>query len=388
MASPKVFISSTCFDLNVARSQLRLFVSSLGYEPVMSEYMDVLYDPRIHTHTSCLKEIPNCDLVVLIIGSRFGGKGVPESISQLDFEKLKELSKSSGALENPQNLSITQLEILGALTEGVPIFAFVDSRVMHDHELYEKNKNSKIIDEIKFPSIEKPETAKFIFEFINFLRHRLRGNGVFSYARYEEIEQTLKRQWASWYQRLLWEQRKSVAEQRQIDNMADQLEALKTAILAAIPNTDAREGARAVVRFRRLVDILLCFEGSTAELLEKNIDFESLLQQLDIQSIDLISLGRRPRPTTVFVRTDGLFYEGRLGSGISADKISAEWETFKDLKLDTKRIVIETASELGGMKWLSLSKEKFSDVIAREKAEKEIDRTVSLADLIAQNLDD
>jgi hypothetical protein len=354
----------------------------------MSEYMDVLYDPRIHTHTSCLKEIPNCDLVVLIIGSRFGGKGVPESISQLDFEKLKELSKSSGALENPQNLSITQLEILGALTEGVPIFAFVDSRVMHDHELYEKNKNSKIIDEIKFPSIEKPETAKFIFEFINFLRHRLRGNGVFSYARYEEIEQTLKRQWASWYQRLLWEQRKSVAEQRQIDNMADQLEALKTAILAAIPNTDAREGARAVVRFRRLVDILLCFEGSTAELLEKNIDFESLLQQLDIQSIDLISLGRRPRPTTVFVRTDGLFYEGRLGSGISADKISAEWETFKDLKLDTKRIVIETASELGGMKWLSLSKEKFSDVIAREKAEKEIDRTVSLADLIAQNLDD
>lgn len=388
MAAPKVFISSTCFDLNVARSQLRLFVSSLGYEPVMSDYMDVLYDPRIHTHTSCLKEIPNCDLVVLIIGSRFGGKGVPESISQLDFEKLKELSKSSGALESPQNLSITQLEILGALSEGVPIFAFVDSRVLHDHELYEKNKNSRIIDEIKFPSIEKPETAKFIFEFINFLRHRLRGNGVFSYTRYEEIEQTLKRQWASWYQRLLWEQRKSVAEQRQIDNMADQLESLKTAILAAIPNTDAREGARAVVRFRRLIDALLCFEGSNAELLEQNIDFDSLLKKLDIESIELFSQTRRPRPSTVFVRTDGYYYESRLGSGMSANRLANEWETFRELKLDTKRIVIETALELGGIKLLSLSKEKFCDVVARENAEKDDVRPVSLADLIAQNLDD
>ncbi|TAE73643.1 MAG: DUF4062 domain-containing protein [Verrucomicrobia bacterium] len=388
MAAPKVFISSTCFDLNVARSQLRLFVSSLGYEPVMSDYMDVLYDPRIHTHTSCLKEIPNCDLVVLIIGSRFGGKGIPESISQLDFEKLKELSKSSGALENPQNLSITQLEILGALSEGVPIFAFVDSRVLHDHELYEKNKNSKIIDEIKFPSIEKPETAKFIFEFINFLRHRLRGNGVFSYARYEEIEQTLKRHWASWYQRLLWEQRKSVADQRQIDNMADQLEALKTAILAAIPNTDAREGARAVVRFRSLIDVLLCFEGSTAELLEQNIDFDSLLKKLSIASVQSFSQARRSRPATVFVRTDGFYYESRLGSGMGINRLSNEWENFRELKLDTKRIVIETTQELGGVRLLSLSKEKFCDAVARENAEKDNIQLVSLADLIAQNLDD
>lgn len=386
MASPKVFISSTCYDLNVVRSQLRLFVLGLGYEPVMSEFMDVLYDPRIHTHTSCLKEIPNCDLVILIIGSRFGGKGVPESISQLDFEKLRELSKSSLVLDNPDNLSITQLEILGALSEEVPIFPFVDSRVMHDHELYEKNKTSAIIDQIKFPSIEKPETAKFIFEFINFLRHRLRGNSVFSFSRYEDIEQTLKRQWASLYQRLLWEQRRSTAETRQIENMADQLESLKTAILAAIPTTDARETARAVVRFRRLVDMLLCFEGATPELLKENITFDELLKSLQIKSIELVSLRGRPRPTPVYVRYDGKFYETRAGMVMSAERLSSEWDSFRQLKLDTKSIVIETGSDAGGFRWLVPSKENFDDVIAHEKALKKGE--IGLADLIAANLDD
>lgn len=52
MSALRVFISSTCYDLGIARESLRKFIVSLGYEPVMSDYSDVLYDPRIHTHTS------------------------------------------------------------------------------------------------------------------------------------------------------------------------------------------------------------------------------------------------------------------------------------------------------------------------------------------------
>ena len=37
----------------------------------MSDYNDVLFDPRSHTHESCIKEIANADVVILIIGSRF-----------------------------------------------------------------------------------------------------------------------------------------------------------------------------------------------------------------------------------------------------------------------------------------------------------------------------
>lgn len=65
MAGIRIFVSSTCYDLSVVRSELRAFIQSMGYEPIMSDYSDVLYDPRIHTHTSCVNEISNCDILML-----------------------------------------------------------------------------------------------------------------------------------------------------------------------------------------------------------------------------------------------------------------------------------------------------------------------------------
>ena len=41
MAVPKVFISSTCFDLSEIREQLSRFISNYGFEPVLSEHGDV-----------------------------------------------------------------------------------------------------------------------------------------------------------------------------------------------------------------------------------------------------------------------------------------------------------------------------------------------------------
>ena len=80
MANLRVFISSTAYDLGVLRSSLRAFVEGLGYDAVLSEYSDVLYDPREHAHASCLAEVRTCDMVVLVIGSRFGSPltGVPQ----------------------------------------------------------------------------------------------------------------------------------------------------------------------------------------------------------------------------------------------------------------------------------------------------------------------
>ena len=81
MSVLKVFISSTCYDLDNVRDGLRDFIYNIGYEPVMSDYGDVLYDPRIHTHTSCIEEVKNCDMLVLLIGGRFGGKAISEAVS-------------------------------------------------------------------------------------------------------------------------------------------------------------------------------------------------------------------------------------------------------------------------------------------------------------------
>lgn len=73
MAIPRVFISSTWYDLKYIRENLRYFVRTLGYDPVLSEDGSVFYNPGLHTHDACLTEIPTCQLFVLIIGGRFGG---------------------------------------------------------------------------------------------------------------------------------------------------------------------------------------------------------------------------------------------------------------------------------------------------------------------------
>lgn len=49
MSTLKVFVSSTCYDLDNVRDGLRDFIYNIGHEPVMSDCGDVLYDSRIHT---------------------------------------------------------------------------------------------------------------------------------------------------------------------------------------------------------------------------------------------------------------------------------------------------------------------------------------------------
>ncbi len=206
MSKLRIFVSSTCYDLEIIRSELRPFISSFGYEPVMSDYSDVLFDPRSHTHESCIKEIPNCDMVILVIGQRFGGTAIPAAIESIDVEALEVLSGKNEILKHLKKLSITQLEILKAVEQSIPVYTFVDQRVLNDHYVYEKNKSKPaVMKEIEFPSIQKTETAIYIFEFINFLTHRTFNNSLTSFCKLEDIKDYLIEQWSQLFQRLLSE---------------------------------------------------------------------------------------------------------------------------------------------------------------------------------------
>lgn len=206
MSSLKVFVSSTCYDLEEVRAQLRGFIESLGHEPVMSEYNDVLYDPRLHTHTSCVNAVTNADLLVLIIGGRFGGQAVPASLSAVDSDALEKLIRGFDSIVKDR-FSITQLEVIKAMQLDIPIYTFISNPVWHDHAVYEKNKNNKtIIDDLQYPSITKSGTASYIFEFVNLIRRRDRGNSLSFFETGQDITNTLRRQWSAFFQTLLAEQ--------------------------------------------------------------------------------------------------------------------------------------------------------------------------------------
>jgi hypothetical protein len=338
MPSPRVFISSTCYDLSLAREQLRSFLLELGYEPVLSEYSDVLFDPRTHTHTSCLQEVPNTDMIILIVGSRFGGKIIPDALSSVNIEKLVKSSFNIEVLDNIEKLSITQLEVLKAIESSLPVFAFVEEKVLHDHLVYERNKD--LIDQINFPYIEKPETAKYIFQFINFLRNRVKGNSVIPFSKIEDIENHLRKQWASLFQRLLREQREKDFESRRMYSLSEQLEDLKTAILSTIGNSQTKDIARGVIRYRRLIDFLIGLHLPEKTIITQgNCSFKDLIKLAGINSIKDTN-SRGPFSGTVLIKEDGSFYESRYSSNMISD-ISLDWESFITLPTDSRQVIFE-----------------------------------------------
>lgn len=173
MASPRVFISSTCYDLADERDSLAEFCASVGYESTLSERGDIFYHPDLHTHTACVRETSNCHLFVLIIGGRFGG--------QYKIEPSK---------------SITNAEYSSAVHNGTPTFAFVKQEVLNDHNVWQRNKDKAFVKEIHYPSIEKQEHAEEIFNFIDSVRSAPVNNGIFAFRLGKDIHDILRKQWA------------------------------------------------------------------------------------------------------------------------------------------------------------------------------------------------
>lgn len=176
MASPRVFISSTCFDLAEVRDSLTSFCEGFGFEVVMSDRGDVFYHPDLHTHESCVNEISNCQLFILIIGGRFGGK--------YKVDPLK---------------SITNAEYVAAKEKGIPIFSFVKEDVLADHHVYQRNKSKVFSSSIEYPSIEKHEYAENIFDFIDQVRSPSVNNGFFGFKFARDLHSNLRKQWAGMF---------------------------------------------------------------------------------------------------------------------------------------------------------------------------------------------
>lgn len=176
MASPRVFVSSTCYDLADERDSLIEFCQAFGFDAALSERGDVFYHPDLHTHEACVRETSNCQLFVLVIGGRFGGK--------YTVDKTK---------------SITNAEYLAAREQGLPIFVFVKQDVLNDHHIWQRNRDKPFAAEILYPSIEKQEYALDIFNFIDQVRQAPTNNGMFGFRLSKEIFEYLRKQWAGMF---------------------------------------------------------------------------------------------------------------------------------------------------------------------------------------------
>jgi hypothetical protein len=285
--------------------------------------------------------------MILLIGARFGGKAVPEALSRLDLGKLKNLSSSNWVLEDAKALSITQLEVLRAIELKQPVFVFVDDRVMHDHLVYEKNKQKSILGEITFPSIEKPESAPYIFEFINYFRLRNAGNALTTFARIDDIESHLRKQWSGLFQRLLREERARTADIERARHIQQQLDELKTAILSTIQAPEAREIARSVIRFRSLIEFAsgLRIVNRQELMLADSLSWARLMEAAGIVRIAHLqqrSLG--PFGRTFLLQLDDNYVAVRMPLGMLTE-LCEDATSFAKLALKVREATLEAWTE-------------------------------------------
>ena len=140
-----IFVSSTCYDLSQIRTDLHESICNLGYTPVLSEFANFPINPSVNTVENCIEVVnSSADIFVLILGNRYG--------YQLGSGK-----------------SITNLEFLAAKGKNIPIYVFMNKKLINILPVYLNNKSS---DYSNF--VDNTE----IFEFANEIRN---NSGLWSF---------------------------------------------------------------------------------------------------------------------------------------------------------------------------------------------------------------
>ena len=163
MAKPRVFVSSTYYDLKYVRERLERLISSYCFEPILFESDDVFFNPNIKLDASCYKEVENCHMMLLIVGGRYG------SLASEQKDQYEE-----------NYISITQNEYETARKKGIPVMVFVEQSVYTEYKTYLANKktipdnfNYAFVDDIRvFHFISKLEQGAIkIFNKVDDIEH-------------------------------------------------------------------------------------------------------------------------------------------------------------------------------------------------------------------------
>jgi len=132
-------VSSTFYDLRQIRVDLARFISDdLGYIPLLSELPSFPVDPDLGTVENCRARVEkDADLFIVVIGGRYG------------------------SIDEKTEKSITNLEFLAARQKGVPIYAFVEKKVLAVMPVWKRNPSGDFSVTVDTPKL---------FEFVEYVR--------------------------------------------------------------------------------------------------------------------------------------------------------------------------------------------------------------------------
>lgn len=202
---PRIFLSSTFYDLKYIREDLANFVRAHDYEPILFENGDIGYTPGKSLDNSCYEAMKNSDMVILIIGGEYGSVATGEN-----KDKFKEY------------MSVTRNEFRTAIDSGIPVFVMIDKKVMAEYCVYEANYEEIENQEwdIKFVNTKNINIFRFIKE--------IKNMSVLPMQEFEkstDIKEFIGKQWADMFKNYLALLR-SEREDKKIEGSVNELKDL------------------------------------------------------------------------------------------------------------------------------------------------------------------
>ena len=190
MNKTKIFVSSTCFDLEQIREDLRKNIISIGHEPILSELPTFSVLPDLDTIANCKRNVKeNCDIFILIIGGKSGSK------------------------DPSTNKSIVNIEYDTAVKNNKDIFIFVDERVNNLLEIWYKNKDGDFS-----PYIDDT----YVFEFISSIKNDKKW--IFTFKKADNIIDVLKLQLSNFMKYLIDKKKSGKLEPlKEFENESDEV---------------------------------------------------------------------------------------------------------------------------------------------------------------------
>ncbi|MBC3479973.1 DUF4062 domain-containing protein [Pseudomonas sp. SWRI77] len=200
MAKPRVFVSSTYYDLKHIRNSLEIFIDNLGYESVLYEQGDIPFHHDSPLDESCYEEIKACHILVLIIGGRYGSP-----TSDTDIER---------GLEHYN--SVTKKEYETARTNDIPIYIFIEKNVHSEYHTYKKNRTNA---DISYAHVDNVN----VFKLIDDIYAQKRNNLIRDFEKFDDLSSWLRDQWAGLFADLLANKKRD----HELEDLSSQVAGLK-----------------------------------------------------------------------------------------------------------------------------------------------------------------
>lgn len=293
MARPRVFVSSTYYDLKHVRSSLDLFIESLGYDSVLSEKGDIAYTNDLPLDESCYREAEAADLFVLIIGGRYGSEISTDSKkpSRTFFDRYE---------------SITKKEYESAVGRDVPIYIMIENGVHSEYQTFLRNKDNKAINYAHVDSVN-------IFHLIEEILARPRNNPIRTFERFSDIESWLREQWAGLFRELLnrqSQQQQFAALTTQVAGLKENNETLKKYLEAVMNTVRPADSSELIASEEKRLE-----EARRQEILKTNHWFEHISRMYGLNFADFVRSARNAKSFEDYARLTG-----KLSSDLGAEE--------------------------------------------------------------------